>query len=270
MDPRLPLSASLITFNEETNLPRCLASVRDLASEIVVVDSGSTDRTADIARQCGALVVPQAWPGFTKQKNVSLEHCTQPWVLCLDADEEVSPELSRSIRQALAGQPGADGFLLNRRTCFLGDWIWHAWYPEWRLRLVRRGRACWMGVDPHPSLETAGRTERLPGDLLHYSYSDLRQYFERTLRYARSSAQSLESTGQSCRWYHLAISPWLALGKRLIVKQGFRDGWRGWIIAYATFFSVLAKYAFLREKRAAMRRRTAKGLPSAPPESGSS
>jgi glycosyltransferase involved in cell wall biosynthesis len=249
MNQRFPLSVSLITLNEEANLPRCLESIRELATEIVVVDSGSTDGTEEIARNAGAVFISQPWQGFNRQKNLSLDHCTQAWALCLDADEAVSPELANSIRQALASHPAATGFFLNRRTRYLDDWIWHAWYPEWRLRLVRRETAHWVGADPHPSLETTGPTEKLPGDLLHYSYSGLQDHFERTIRYARISADSLDRVGRRCRWYHLVVSPWLALGKRLLLKRGFRDGRRGWIIAYATFFSVLAKYAFLLEKQ---------------------
>ncbi|MBN2506869.1 MAG: glycosyltransferase family 2 protein [Verrucomicrobia bacterium] len=249
MNPRLPLSVSLVTFNEEANLPRCLESVRELAADIVVVDSGSTDRTAALAHQAGAVVVTQPWQGFARQKNVALEHCAQPWVLCLDADEAASPELAAAIRRVLGGEPAANGFWLNRRSFYLGDWIWHAWYPEWCLRLVRRNAARWTGTEPHPHLSVTGATERLRGDLLHYSYANLQAHLERTLRYARTSADSMERAGRQCRWYHLAISPWLALAKRLILKQGFRDGRRGWIIAYATFFSVLAKYAFLAEKQ---------------------
>jgi glycosyltransferase involved in cell wall biosynthesis len=251
MDQRLPFSVSLITLNEELNLPRCLESVRHLASEIVVVDSGSTDGTEAVARTAGALFISHPWQGFTRQKNLSLDHCTQPWVLCLDADEAVSPELARSIRQALTGSPAVRGFEVNRLTYFLGGWIRHAWYPEWRVRLVRREDARWTGADPHPGLEVPGPAAKLGGDLFHYSYRDLRDYFERTVRYARTSAENLDRRERRCRWYHLVFSPWLAMAKRLIVKQGFRDGWRGWIIAYATFFSVLAKYAYQYERRAA-------------------
>jgi len=258
MDLRLPLSVSLITFNEEANLQRCLASIRDLAAEIVVVDSDSTDRTAVIARTAGAVLVSQPWPGFTEQKNLSLAHCTRPWVLCLDADEVVSPELAASIRQVLTQTSSVNGYRLNRRTHYLGDWVWHAWYPEWCLRLVRRDTARWTGSDPHPHLSVPGGVENLNGDLLHYSYPSLQVHLERTLRYARTSADSLKRAGRRCRWYHLVISPWLALGKRLLLKQGFRDGRRGWIIAYTTFFSVLAKYAFLFEQQT----RTGPGQPN--------
>lgn len=168
----------------------------------------------------------------------------------LDADEVVSPELAASVRALFASRdPAADGYWINRRTFYLGRWIHHAWYPEWHLRLARRQKARWTGPDPHARLEVHGPTVRLKGDLLHYSYRDLQDHFQRTIRYARISARSLAQQGRRCRWYHLALSPWLALGKRLILKQGFRDGIRGWIIAYATFFSVLAKSAFLLENQ---------------------
>ena len=250
MQSRLPLSVALITLNEEANLLRCLESLRGLASEIVVIDSGSTDRTGEIARRFGARFRFESWQGHVAQKNLALLGCTQPWVLCLDADEAVSPELADAIRAVFAAEsPQPDGFWINRRTFYLGQWVRHAWNPEWRLRLVRREKAQWTGRDPHDRLAVAGATAKLKGDLLHYSYADLQGHLERTLRYARTSADSLAQAGCRCRWYHLAISPWLALSKRLILKQGFRDGWRGWIIAYSAFLSVLAKYAFLREKQ---------------------
>lgn len=250
MQNRLPLSVAVITLNEEANLPRCLESVRDLAAEIVVVDSGSTDQTAKIAQDAGVVLVSHPWQGQVAQKNTALAACSQPWVLGLDADEAVSPELAAALRELFAGKPPtADGYEINRRTFYLGQWVNHSWNPEWRLRLARREKAQWMGRDPHDRLEVAGITARLKGDLLHYSYKDLRDHLERTIRYARTSADSLARAGERCCWYHLVISPWLALGKRLILKQGFRDGWRGWIIAVSAFLSVFAKYAFLFEKR---------------------
>jgi glycosyltransferase involved in cell wall biosynthesis len=250
MQSRLPLSVAIITLNEEQHLPRCLASVRELTSEIVVVDSGSMDRTKEIATEFGARFLFEEWAGHVAQKTKALAACTQPWLLGLDADEAVSPELANSIRELFSGKlPELDGFWINRRTFYLGQWVNHSWSPEWRLRLARRERAQWMGRDPHDRLEVGGKTARLKGDLLHYSYANLQDHFERMVGYARISAESLERAGKRCRWYHLVFSPWLAMSKRLILKQGFRDGRRGWIIAYATFFSVLAKYALLFEKR---------------------
>jgi glycosyltransferase involved in cell wall biosynthesis len=252
MQPPLPLSVAVLTRNEQHNLPRCLESVRGLAAELVVVDSGSTDRTAEIARAAGARFFVEPWPGIVAQRNHALARCTQPWVLCLDADEALSPELAQAIRGLFAaGEPAGAGFWINRRTWFLGQWIRHAWQPEWRLRLVRRAGARCAGRDPHDHLEAAGATQRLTGDLLHYSFRDLRDFLEKNLRYARVGAESLAADGQVCRWRHLVLWPLAAFLKPLVLKQGWRDGWRGWIIAAAAMFNVLAKYAFLLERRLA-------------------
>ncbi len=246
----LALSVAIITLNEEANLPRCLESARTLASEIVVIDSGSTDGTRDVARRFGAVFEVQPWQGHVAQKNLALKRCTQPWVLCLDADEAVSPELAAAIRQLFAGgEPPEDGFLANRLNFYLGRWIRHAWYPEWRLRLARRERARWIGLDPHDRLEVDGATRKLKGDLLHYSYTSVLDHFQTSLKYARIMADSYARAGRPCRWYHAVCSPWLAFLKILILKGGWRDGWRGWVIAGAKGFNVFAKYAFLLERR---------------------
>jgi len=255
-DP-LPLSAAIITLNEEANLPRCLASLRGLASETVVVDSGSTDRTAEIAREHGARFEVHPWRGHVAQKNRALGLASRPWVLCLDADEEVSPELAASIRELLAGgEPRLDGYAINRLNFYLGDWIRHAWYPEWRLRLVRAGRAEWRGTNPHDRLEAAGGTGRLGGHLHHYSYTNLADHFQRLVRYARVAADARATRGEPARWYHLVFSPGLAFLKSLILKQGWRDGWRGWVIAFATLTKVFMKYALLFEQQRVKGRET--------------
>jgi glycosyltransferase involved in cell wall biosynthesis len=250
-DP-LPLSLAIITLNEEEKLPRCLESARGLCAEIVVIDSGSTDRTGELARKSGAVFEFQKWSGYVAQKNIALRRCTQPWVLSLDADEALSPELADSLRNLFAtGEPGQDGFWVNRRTFYLGDWIWHAWYPEWRLRLVRREHAEWRGLDPHDKLEVTGTTARLEGDLLHYPFHDFHQHLQSTITHARTMANSYASEGRRFRWRYLLFSPWVAFFKHLLWKQGWRDGWRGWLISYAKFVNVLAKYAFLLERERA-------------------
>src|SRR5688572_32490824 len=133
-----------MTLNEEKNLPRCLESVRGLAAEIVVVDSGSTDRTCAVAESFGAHVLYHPWPGNIPQMQRTADAASQPWVLFLDADEALSPELALAIRKRFSqGTPAENGFWVNRRTWYLGDWVWHAWYPEWRLRLVKKEHARW-------------------------------------------------------------------------------------------------------------------------------
>jgi len=252
VDTPLPLSVAIITLNEEDNLPRCLESVRGLAAEIVIVDSGSTDRTAEIARRFGARFEVHPWQGHVAQKNVALTRCAQPWVLALDADEALTPELSTAIRRQLAGpQPGVDGFLVSRRTFYLGDWLWHVWYPEWRIRLVRRSAAQWHGRDPHDRLDVTGATARLDGDLLHYSYRDLADHFRKMLQYSRILADAYSQEGRRFRPHNLLVRPWLEFLKYLVLKQAWRDGWRGWIVAFMHMVSVFMKHAFLLEKRLA-------------------
>jgi glycosyltransferase involved in cell wall biosynthesis len=254
MNARLPISVAIITLNEAERLGRCLDSVQELASEVVVVDSGSTDQTCDLARSHGARVDVEPWSGHVAQKNKALERCREPWVLCLDADEVVSPELAASIREHFAaGEPAVGGFEFNRLTWYLGEWIWHSWYPEWRLRLVRRESARWAGLDPHDKLTVSGPVKRLNGDLLHYSFRDLNDHLTRTIKYARIMATSYAAQGRHFSWFNLLGSPLAAIFKHLITKQGFRDGWRGWVIAGVKAIDAFAKYSFLLETERAER-----------------
>lgn len=248
-DP-LPVSVAVITLNEEENLSRCLESVRGLAAEVVVIDSGSTDRTREIAERSGAVFETHAWQGYVAQKNLALQRCTQPWALCLDADEAVSAELAAEIRKLFAaGEPRAAGFFVNRLNFYLGAWIRHAWHPEWRLRLTRRASARWTGSAVHERLEVEGATARLKGDLLHYPFCSLSDHLQTELKYARMTAETLAAEGRVCRWYQLVFSPWWAFFKVLVFKNGWLDGWRGWMIAGAKWTSTFAKYALLQEHR---------------------
>ena len=251
----LPISVSVITLNEETNLPRCLESVRGLAAEIAVLDSGSVDRTTEIAKSFGARFEVLPWRGHAEQYTAAFKMCSQPWILTIDADEAVTPELAASIRNVFAnGEPKEDGFWMNRRTFYLGDWIWYAWQPEWRLRLVRNGHVRMQGINPHVAPVVDGPTGKLRGDLLHYPvFRDFHDHLTKTIKYARAMADSYAAEGRRAHWYHLLLSPWATFFKHLVLKQGWRDGWRGWLISSAKLVNVLAKYAFLLEKQRASR-----------------
>lgn len=244
----LPLSLAVIALNEEANIARCLGSVSGLVSEIVVIDSGSTDRTGEIARDFGARVIHNPWPGHVAQKNVALEHCTQPWVLSLDADEALDSELYAAIRAVLAEPGEIHGFEVNRLNSYLGAWIRHAWYPEWRLRLVRRDRGCWTGMDPHDHLTVDGPTRRLSGHLLHYSYPDLKTHLTTTVRYGEISGHQLAARGKRVGPLKIALAPLWRFWRSLLIKQAWRDGWRGWMIAFSSMFAGFAKYAFYLER----------------------
>ena len=255
--PPWPLSVAIITLNEEANLPRCLASVRGLAREIVVVDSGSSDRTVAIAEAAGARCVVHPWAGNDAQKNVAFGLCREPWVLGLDADEEVSPELASSIgRLFAAGEPDRRAYEVSRLTWYLGDWIHHVWYPGWRLRLARREGAVWRGGPVHDRLEVEGPVGRLDGDLLHYTYRDFSHHLSQVVRYASLGADALAARGVGFRLWHFLLGPPAGVFRQLVVRQGWRDGYRGWLIAGATAFGVYAKEGFLLERRLVAREAT--------------
>ncbi|MBB5021880.1 glycosyltransferase family 2 protein [Desulfurispira natronophila] len=248
---KLPLSVAVITLNEEDNIGRCLESVKDIAAEVVVVDSGSTDQTAHIAQQYGSRFLFNQWPGHVKQKNFALQQCTQPWVLSLDADECLTPELAQAVRDLFqSGEPRLDGYQLNRRTEYLGKWIWHAWYPEWRLRLVRREKAEWQGRDPHDKLSVSGSSAKLKGgDFLHYTYRDFSHHMEQTIKYARIGAQAALDRGETFKGRKLLLSPIGRILKMMIRRQAWRDGWRGMIITFSSAMSAFLKYAYMYEEK---------------------
>src|SRR6202044_3180423 len=201
--PRSTLSVALITLNEEDNLSRTLASVR-FADEIVVVDSGSTDRTVEIARSFGARVFSEDWKGFARQKNSAIDKCVGTWVLSLDADEELTEELQAEIRAMLEADermaPQVDGYRLRLRHVFLGRWMrYGGYYPDMKLRLFRRltpsGTACFTDRPVHESVQVAGTVETLKNDFLHHGYPNLEIYFEHLNRYRSLGDQILVRKG---------------------------------------------------------------------------
>lgn len=244
---KYPISVAIVSFNEEKDIKKTLESIRDIAAEIIVVDSHSTDRTREIAKDFGAEVFEEDWKGYVGQKNSALQKCTQEWILSLDCDEVVTPELKSSIIDAISN-PVADGYLINRKTVYLGRPLNYAWQPDWKLRLVKRGAMPrWGGYDPHDSLEIDGKIEKIRGDLLHYSYKDLHDHLTKLVRYARLSAQSYQKIGRRFSFLKLIFHPLGAFMKQFIIKRGFLDGFRGLIVAFSSFCYVFLKYLFLWE-----------------------
>ena len=235
------LSVALITHNEEKNLGRTLASVR-WADEIIVVDSGSTDSTVEIARSFGATVIERSWPGFAAQKNFALAQCTGTWVLSLDADEELSPELQRQIRTLLASQPVVDAFRLKRRNLFLGRWIKRGgFYPDAKLRLFRRTTAN-FGAQPafenrpvHETIHFDGASQTLDYDLIHHAYPSLSDYLEHMERYSNLGAGLLLEKGRISRALPSFVArtllfPVLTFLWNYILRLGFLDGREGLLL----------------------------------------
>jgi glycosyltransferase involved in cell wall biosynthesis len=255
----LTLSVAIITKNEEANLPRTLASVR-WADEIVIVDCGSTDRTAEIAREFGAKFCVEEWKGFGAQKNSAIAKCTGDWVLALDADEEVRPELAREIRTLLAGTPQHDGYFLPRRNFFLGRWIRRGgYYPDPKLRLFRRGSAQFEERAVHETMRSSGSTGQLGGDLLHHAYPTLDAYIEHMNRYSALGAEQAAARGKTSRSFpgllwNVWVVPVATFWYNYLFRLGILDGREGFLLHLYHSAYVSWKYAKAWERsRAASR-----------------
>jgi glycosyltransferase involved in cell wall biosynthesis len=245
---RRPFSLCVIAFNEEQNLPRCLASAA-FADDVVVLDSGSTDRTVELARARGARVFSEPFRGHVAQKNRAIELARHPWVLALDADEEVTPQLRAAIERALEGDAAAcAGYALARKTCYAGRFIEHGgWWPEWRVRLFDRARARWGGEDPHDRIVADGAIARLDGALHHYAYRDIAHHLEKVNRYTSTMAAGLAARGVKFGAGQLLLHPPAHFLKMYVVRRGFLDGWRGFVLATIGAFYTFLKYAKLWE-----------------------
>jgi glycosyltransferase involved in cell wall biosynthesis len=240
------LSVAIITYNEEDRLPKTLEAIKDLADEIVVVDSGSTDKTVEIARSYGAKVYINSFKGYGSQKNYALSKTTHDWVLFLDADEIVSEELKEEIRKILKN-PSADGYYIRRKTNYLGKFLNFVWRNDYVLRLVnKKAKPRWEG-EIHEILKVNGKTETLKGVIYHYTYRSLEEHFLKSLKYARLSAQEYYRKGKKFRYWKAFINPFWAFVKIYVLQLGFLDGWRGFLIANSYWFNTLLKYAYLWE-----------------------
>jgi glycosyltransferase involved in cell wall biosynthesis len=225
-EDRIPLSVAIIALNAAGQIGPCLASVA-FADEIVVVDSGSTDGTQEIVRSHGGRVEHKDWMGFGRQKQHAVACARNDWVLCLDADERVTPELERSIRSAMAGGR-YHAWRVARRNRFLGRWLAHGeGYPDWTLRLFQRAHAGWSNDEVHESVLTTTEVGRLEGDLLHDSAEDVATYLAKQNRYSTLHAEALYKQGVRASYWRLAASPLMRFVKFYILRLGFLDGGPG-------------------------------------------
>lgn len=243
------LSAVIITLNEEARLPACLASL-DWVDDLVVVDAGSTDRTQEIARQAGARLFVNPWPGYGAQKNFAFEQARGEWILIVDADERISPALRDEIRALLHGgrPPAWDAFEVPRRNYWLGHWLrWGGAYPDRQLRLLRRGRARYDARPLHENLLVGGPVGRLRGELVHEAYRGLDERLAKVNRYTDLAAGEGLTRRKAVRWYDLLVRPVAIFLKVYVLKRGYRDGTVGFIYAGLSSFAELAKYAKMWE-----------------------
>ncbi|HTL26509.1 MAG TPA: glycosyltransferase family 2 protein [Burkholderiales bacterium] len=241
-----PLSVVLVVHNAAAQLPACLASVA-FADEIVVVDSGSSDGTGACAQQHGARVVQREWMGFGLQKQFAVAQARNDWVLCLDADERLSPELERSIRAALES-PVSPVYRMRRRNRFLGHWLRHGeGYPDWSTRLFNRRNAAWSDDPVHEKVLYAVTPGSLEGDLLHESAEDLANYLHKQNRYSSLAAQQLFERGHRGGALQLVLSPFVRFTKFYFLRLGFLDGLPGLVHTSVGCAASFMKYAKLIE-----------------------
>jgi glycosyltransferase involved in cell wall biosynthesis len=247
---RAPLSAVIITRNAARVLPACLESV-SFADETIVVDSGSTDETRELAAARGARVLPKEWLGYGRQKQFAVEQAAHDWVLCVDSDERVSPELASSIQAALAA-PASPVYRMARRNRFLGRWLSHGeGYPDWSPRLFNRLNARWSEDLVHEKVLYAVTPGTLRGDLMHDSFEDLSTYLERQNRYTTLAARQAYELGRGGGLLHLLLSPFVRFLKFYILRLGFLDGLPGLLHISIGCMNSYMKYAKLIELRKA-------------------
>lgn len=244
----LEISAIIITLNEERNLPRALESL-SIADEIVVVDSGSTDRTIEIARSHGARVIEHSWEGYAQQKNFAATQAKHSWILSLDADEELSPELIAEIQRIKRDGVGeAAGFTMPRMANYLGRWIRHSgWYPDWKVRLYDKGRAKWAGDFVHERVEVNGPVNKLSGDIRHYTCNTFSDHLKTLDRYTTLSAKESFATGRRSHLVGMILGPPWKFAETYLFRQGLRDAFPGFCIAVMAGFYVFLKFAKLRQ-----------------------
>lgn len=261
----MKITFAIITLNEERNLGRCLQSIRGVADEIVIVDSGSVDGTRSIAAAFGATWYEIPWPGYVRQKNNVLALASHEWVFSIDADEALSARLALEIQRIKDAEAPENiaGFSVPRCVFYEGRWIRHGdWYPDRLVRLFRRSLAAFAGGRVHERLEMRGPVSKLAGELEHHSFQGLEDHRQRSLKYARLWSEDKVSQGRSAYWF----TPFLRAGFRwfrgFVLKYGFLDGRRGWTIACMSAREVFLKYSLLRALQASGNQQPASGPPA--------
>lgn len=251
-----PFSVVIITYNEEKNIGRCLDSVKDVADEIIVVDSMSTDGTKAICASYGVTFIEQPFLGHIEQKNFAMNSASHDYVLSLDADECLSRELKKSILTEKQNGFTFDCYRMNRLSSFCGQWIKHGtWYPDRKIRLINRKKGKWGGVNPHDKIVMNEGTslKQLQGDILHYTYETIDQIMEQTNKFTTIQSKAMFERGKRANVIKIVINPLMAFIAGYIIKRGFLDGYNGFIIARYASHATLAKYAKLLQLQRKMK-----------------
>ena len=238
----MKISATIITFNEERNIARAIESLR-CCDEILVLDSGSNDRTVEIASKLGARVVEASWHGYAAQKNIVAELAAYDWILALDADESLSEALEAELWQIKKTGPEFDGYTAPRLAQYLGRWILHSgWYPDRKVRFFDRRRARWAGSTVHESVEVDGRVGHLKSNLLHFTCSSLSEHLRSLDNYTTLAAQEMAARGKRVSLIRLLLDPPWTFLRTYLLRLGFLDGMEGLAIAYMAAVYNFVKY----------------------------
>jgi glycosyltransferase involved in cell wall biosynthesis len=242
----MKISATIVTLNEEPHIARAIESLR-CADEVVVVDSGSTDRTREIAVRLGARVFEQPWRGYARQKNYAAECAENDWILSIDADEAVGEELEAEILELKRDGPRFDGYSFPRLAQYLGRWILHGgWYPDRKVRLYHRRRAAWKGDYVHESVSIEGTEGQLNGDLLHFTCDSLSQHLRTLDRYTSLAAEEVRARKARVTMRRLFLDPAWTFVSTYFIRRGFLDGPEGLAIAWMAALYTFLKYAKAR------------------------
>ncbi|MEN6532278.1 MAG: glycosyltransferase family 2 protein [Bryobacteraceae bacterium] len=242
----MKISATIITLNEEDNIARAIESLR-CCDEVVVVDSGSQDRTMEIARKLGARVVESPWRGYAGQKNFAAEKASHDWILSIDGDEALSEALEGEIWQIKKAGPRFDAYTMPRMAQYLGRWILHSgWYPDRKVRLYDRRRAQWAGDFVHESVKVTGSLGHLDSCLLHFTCDSISEHLKRMERYTTLAAEELVASGHKVTLGDLLLDPPWTFLRTYLFQRGFLDGVEGLTIAYMAAFYNFVKYAKAR------------------------
>lgn len=262
---REKISACVTAGNEEANIRRCLESLK-WCDEIVVVDSFSQDRTPEICREYTERVYQHEWLGYIGQKNLIRGLARYPWILFLDADEEISPELRDEILAEFEKGPSPyAGYEFRRRVYYLGRWIYHGeWYPDYKLRLFRKDRGRSGGREPHDRVLVEGPVKRLRGHINHFTYDSLRDHLDSVNRFSSITAEEKFRAGERFRWRDFLFRPFWRFFKAYVIKKGFLDGRHGLAIAGISAFGVAMKYLKLWECELNQRLGPAVRFPASP------
>ena len=242
------ISAVLITYNEEEKVRRALRSLESVADEIVVVDSYSSDGTVETCRHYTDRVLLKSWEGYCQQKQFATDQASHDWILSLDGDEMLSPQLAQESLEWKGQGSSRKGYYLPRKTFFMGRWIEHTtWYPDWQLRLFEKTSGRWEGGRVHESVRVTGPTGRFKGQIYHHTYASFSEYLEQLERFSSLAAQDYFDGGKRADWTHLLMHPPVIFLKNYLFRRGFLDGIPGLAVSFLAAVSSLFKYLKLWE-----------------------